>query len=377
VAYTAELQQVWQTPQQSLVFGGRYQSGKVEAQTALVPISVPQLVPFPLVNQDFERELERANVYVYEHWQLADPFWLIGGLSYDWISYPDNVDQPPINDAQREADQLSPKAGFLWTPTTNTLMRGAYTRSLGGLYYDNSVRLEPTHVAGFNQAFRSLIPVSLGGLLAGADSETAGLDFSWRGAHGTYFGVGVEWLQSEGERTVGVFDSDAMFGTVTPSDTEQQVEFEEKSLTANLNQLVGRDWALGVRYRVSDTELSQRMPRVISDLSALNRQSRAPWAQLEDEGLLHQLECSARFAHPTGIFAEGQALWFVQDNEATPDEDFWQFNLLAGYRFAQRRAELAVGLLNVFDQDYGLNPVNYHPDLPRERTLLVRFQFNF
>jgi hypothetical protein len=51
-------------------------------------------------------------------------------------------------------------------------VRGAYTRSLGGIYHDNSVRLEPTGVAGFNQAFRSLIPESVAGPVPATEFET-------------------------------------------------------------------------------------------------------------------------------------------------------------------------------------------------------------
>jgi len=47
-----------------------------------------------------------------------------------------------------------------------------------------------------------------------------------------------------------------------------------------------------------------------------------------------------------------------------PDEDFWQFNVFAGYRFARRRAELLVGGLNLTGQDYRLNPVTLYAELP-------------
>jgi len=57
--------------------------------------------------------------------------------------------------------------------------------------------------------------------------------------------------------------------------------------------------------------------------------------------------------------------------------DFWQFNLYAGWRFWQRRAELQLGLLNVGDQDYQLNPVNLTYAQPRGREFMARFKFNF
>ena len=42
-----------------------------------------------------------------------------------------------------------------------------------------------------------------------------------------------------------------------------------------------------------------------------------------------------------------------------------------------RRAELSVGVLNLTDRDYKLNPLTLYNELPRERLLTVSFKFNF
>jgi hypothetical protein len=36
-----------------------------------------------------------------------------------------------------------------------------------------------------------------------------------------------------------------------------------------------------------------------------------------------------------------------------------------------------LGVLNLTDQDYHLNPLNLYNELPRSRTLELRLQFNF
>ena len=76
---------------------------------------------------------------------------------------------------------------------------------------------------------------------------------------------------------------------------------------------------------------------------------------------------------------EGQ--WWSQEMReslaGTPGDNFWQLNLLAGYRSPRRRVEISIGLLNVTGQDYRLHPINLHPELPRERTLFTRLQLNF
>ena len=97
--------------------------------------------------------------------------------------------------------------------------------------------------------------------------------------------------------------------------------------------------------------------------------------------MLHQLNLFAIYTHPSGLFAEAQSLWSAQSNYGyspkMPGDDFWQFNVFAGYRFARRRAELTLGLLNITDQDYRLNPLNLYLETPRQRTLLVSLKLNF
>src|SRR6185369_482540 len=107
----------------------------------------------------------------------------------------------------------------------------------------------------------------------------------------------------------------------------------------------------------------------------------SPQARSRLEGVLHNLDLFAIYNHPCGFFAEGEAVWYDQENKGyTPSlagDDFWQFNVFAGYRFPRRKAELTLGLLNLTDQDYKLNPLNIYNDLPRERTLAVRLRLNF
>jgi tetratricopeptide (TPR) repeat protein len=370
VAGSAELQQIFQLANNTLILGGRFQYGETDSKFDVTnnPPSFGNLT-YPTGTQQAQTHLQRGVVYAYDNWQVCDPLWLIGGVSFDSLSYPANIDLPPITDEQKDKQQVSPKAGVIWQPTPRTVFRGAYTRSLGGLYYDNSVRLEPTQVAGFNQAFRSLIPESVAGLVAGAEFETGDVDFSWRLPSGTYLGVGGEWLRSCAERTIGVYVSTPFSTAATASSTPQQLEFKENSLSANINQLLGTDWALGARYRVSRAELHQNLFEV--PVSAV------PSAVQDDSGILHQLELSARYALPCGFFSEAQALWYLQHDPSFPSSDFWQFNVFAGYRFAQRRVEFLVAGLNLAGQDYRLSPINLYTELPRQRTLVLSFKFNF
>jgi outer membrane receptor protein involved in Fe transport len=76
-----------------------------------------------------------------------------------------------------------------------------------------------------------------------------------------------------------------------------------------------------------------------------------------------------------------ESLWTQQSNRGDsaglPGDDFWQVNAFVGYRFPRRVAEVRVGVLNLTGQDYRLNPLNLTPDLPRHRTVMVSFRFNW
>lgn len=146
-----------------------------------------------------------------------------------------------------------------------------------------------------------------------------------------------------------------------------------KSLQFTANQLLGREWSLGARYRLSQAVLNDDFPAVPDGLAFTDFQPRQRL-----ESVLHQLSLFAIYNHPSGFFAQTEALWFSQSNSGfTPDEpggDFWQFNAFVGYRFPRRKAEVTLGLLNISDQDYRLEPLNLYDDLPRRRTLVLRLQ---
>ncbi len=359
-AYTAELQHILDRGPHTFIVGGRHQSGRNET----VAVS-------PAV-QDIESDLERSTIYGYYHWQIFEPLKLMAGLSYDHLDFPENNDLPPFSSDQRTEEQVSPKAGFYYTPLKDTTIRGAYTRSLGGLFYDGSVRLEPTQVGGFNQAFRSVIPESVVGLVPGSEFETFGLALDQNFATGTYVSIAAEQLNSSARRSIGALDLQFL-GPAIPSSIPDRIEFEERSLTFSLHQLIGKHWSFGASYRITDADLSEHTSGLTPALAgAMDRD----W-----EATLHQVHLAGTLNLPCGIFASAGTVWSQQSNRAyspdIPGDDFWQFNAYVGYRFLKRHAELRLGLLNIGDTDYRLNPLTLYSELPRERTLAARFQFGF
>src|SRR5205085_6237486 len=126
----------------------------------------------PAAKQNLEASFERFTAYAYEQLTVCDNLLLVGGLAYDRVRYPKNFRAGPVSDQEETIDRVLPKAGLVWTPAPSSTVRMAYTRSLGGASIDQSLRLEPSQVAGFNQSFRSIIPESLIGATAGARFET-------------------------------------------------------------------------------------------------------------------------------------------------------------------------------------------------------------
>jgi hypothetical protein len=353
-----------------LIGGARYQAGSSDTDTEVNRITGA------VTNQHIETDLNRVSVYVYDQWQPWKQLQVTVGLSYDRLEYPLNNDTVPVSDGETSTDQFSPKAGFIFSPWRDAHVRGVYTRSLGGVYFDQSLRLEPTQIAGFNLAFRSLVPESVAGLVPGTEFQTfgIGLDHHIRKTR-TYLAIEAELLQSEGDRIVGVLTNSSFPVPDSASTTRQNLDFEERTLRFGVNQLLSDEWSAGASYRLSEADFESFLtdiPRNVPGASGVNRDVTA---------VLHQVRLFVNFNHPTGLFASVNGLWTQQSNQGyepdIPGDDFWQLNLYAGWRFWRRHAEVRVGLLNVTDQDYQLNPLNLYNELPRDRTLAANLKFYF
>jgi outer membrane receptor protein involved in Fe transport len=380
-AYSGELQQIFQTACQTLIVGGRYQAGWSDTTTRLLRPADPNN-PFSVavdVPQQVDSDMDRLSLYAYEHWQVFDTLRLIGGVSYDRLHFPENIDTSPITSAEETKDRVSPKAGVLWSPLKDTHLRAAYSQSLGGVFFDQSVRLEPVQLAGFNSAFRSLVPESVAGLAPGTRFETWGLGLDQRiEPTRTYFLVQGEFLNSDVTRTIGMLTNDVSGGApltpTMPGSARQSLDFEERSVIVSVNQLLWDDWALGVRYKLTDADLDMgsSVPTSVTGASALSQDVSAT---------LHQVYLYAIYQHPCGFFGQFDTVWSEQSNHgyspSLPGDDFWQFNVYAGYRFFQRRAEVRLGVVNLTDRDYKLNPLTLYNELPRERMFTAALKFNF
>ena len=414
--YGAEAQQILTLGPNNILFGGRYQSGRFHTRALLNNYnngSRPGEATFvddPPSFQDSSVDFERVNLYFYDTWKVTRWLTLTGGVTYDSLDYPENFRGPPINDRQARISKVSPKAGIIVQPWSGATVRAAYSEAISGASFDESVRLEPTQVAGFVQSYRSLASESIVGAVSGSKLRIAGVSFEQKLPSRLYFAVGFEKLDQSFDRTAGTFEQLNDFGVTLgylPSSQAEKNHYREEILTATINKLVGQNWSLGARYTYTKSDLEREIPAltralaVSQDSGQVDGLARA--SKTRAQSGLHALSLYALYNHPCGFFARGEANYYRQanadhvlsatlsepdadgmsfpiitsTNQGLPGANFWQFNVLAGYRFYRNQCEVSCGVLNLTNQDYRLSPLNPYDELPRERTFVVRCKLSF
>ncbi|HXU77594.1 MAG TPA: TonB-dependent receptor [Methylomirabilota bacterium] len=379
-AYTSELNQILQFEHHTLLIGGRFQTGHFNTtdQLNLSPEAARLSTIFdnPAAALDTRDRFERISGYGYYTWQPFDALHLTAGLVYDRLTYPENFRMPPISDGSITRDQLSPKAALVWSPLSELTLRGMYARSLGGVTFDDTFRLEPTQLAGFSQTLRNPIPESIVGSLSGTRYDTAGAALDVKLKSRTFLVIQGEFLNADVRQQVGVFDYNGALlppPPATPSSTPQHLVYDEYTLRAGLNQLVSDEWSFGTQYAFIHSRLHTVFPEIPTAIQ--------PGADRHESADLQQATLFALFNHSSGFFARVETQWYHQANSgyspARGDEDIFMHNIFAGYRLRRQRAEAGVGILNLAGTDYRLNPLNPYSELPRERVFIARLTFNF
>jgi hypothetical protein len=375
VIYTAELNQILQWDRVTLSAGGRFQSGTFDTQTSLTnpPGLVPFFFPRAYDATNTSADFQRITGYGYLTVEPLERVWLTGGLAYDDLTYPHNFRYPPIGPGEDSTSVLGPKAALVWAPLPQATLRGMYARSLGGVSLDQSYRLEPTQLAGFPQAFRTVISESAVGSVEAPTFDTYGAAIDLKFPTGTYAGIEFDGLESNVRRTLGVYSLADRARFFVPDSTLETLDYREAAVSFSVNQLLGRFWVLGANYKFDHVDLQDDLPEV--PVAAL------PAARQHLTADLQQAGAYVLFNHPCGFFARAEAIWYYQQNAgyspALPASSFFQENVYVGWRFAQRRLQLMLGILNLGGQDYNLNPLNYYSELPRERSFFARLDFEF
>lgn len=385
--YTAELQHIQQTDWNTLIAGARWQGGEYETDTRLLFLgpSFSGGLSTPAADQHSVTDSQRISFYAYDYYSPVSWLTLIGGVAWDHLEHPDNFRSPPVNDGQREEQQFSGKLGFTMTPSPWIHLRGMYAEGLGGVTFDESVRLEPSQIAGFSQAYRTVISESLVGSVEAPLFKTWGMGIDGMLPSKTWWGASFNVIEQDVDRTVGAFsgydlgvfpNNPAYF----PDGTSQQLAYRESSIGATVNQLIGDEFSVGLSYLITRSDLRNTYPELIGvpDVTASRK----------DRATLQELSISGNWNSPSGFFATVEANAFAQDLNDDPsrfapgapprDEDsFWQFNALVGYRFWRNQGSVTLGLLNIADTDYHLSPLTPYGEIVRERTAVVACRLSF
>ncbi|MGH8024133.1 MAG: TonB-dependent receptor domain-containing protein, partial [Limisphaerales bacterium] len=376
--YSGELQQIFEQPEHTTIAGGRVQYGNFAVSNQQdTPSDDASLFNSPAARQNTGGIFRRFSLYGYHQWQIIAPLQIIAGLDYDYLTFPELFSTAPVSGTERTEQQFSPKAGLIFTPWDGTTARFAYSRSLAGASIDQSYQIEPSQLAGFIQNYRSIIPESILGPTPGARFSTYDLSLEQKFHTGTYLTISGEILDSKDDLVNGIFAYNFLsMPYAEPSTLDENLNYQEETFQFTANQLLARDWSLGLKYRLSHAVLNENYPGVSDSIILAD-----PAFQPQTKATLNQLDLTAIYNHPSGFFAEGEALWFDQNNDgynpAEPGDNFWQFNIFAGYRSPRRNVEVAIGLLNIANQGYNLNPLNIYNELPLARTLACRLQINF
>src|SRR5208282_6113918 len=168
-----------------------------------------------------------------------DHLWLTGGVAADDEKFPYYFRNPPVTSGEDTRTQVGPKAALVWSPIPEATVRGIYARSLGGASLDESYRLEPTELAGFPQAFRSLISESIVGSQSAPTFDTLGAALDLKLGSRTFLGFQVERLESEVNQDIGDFVLPDGGVPAIVSSTPEQLHYAEHTGSVSLNQLLG------------------------------------------------------------------------------------------------------------------------------------------
>ncbi len=336
-----ELQQILRRGRYQLVAGAGYLNVNRDATLSVSMSTTPPVFPPEAQQDSLDSTVDHTNAYLY--FQVRYPesaTWTVGG-SADFFR--DSADVSGIKDR----NQFNPKFGVAWIPRPGTTVRAAAFRVLRRTLPFTSQTIEPTQVAGFNQFYDDLGGTDAWTYGAGADQKISDNLFA-----------GVEYFQ----RDLNV----PISSTVPPAPTTyQRYDWKERQGRAYLS------WAPDPRLALSADYLYERQDREASQVKEVTTQ---------------RVPLSARFFHPTGIFATATGTWFDQSGEFfrigqapsvdTPEsgsDQFWIFDASVGYRLPKRWGIVSIEARNLFDRSFQYQDTDpVRPIIQPERTVYFK-----
>jgi Flp pilus assembly protein TadD len=369
--WSGEVQHILQRERHTDIFGARFQRGEFNASSRQDNVSGIPAFGGTFLTQG-NGDMERMTLYAYHNWEISDDLLLTCGVAHDRLTWPENFRRSPLASGEAGKHRWLPKVALIYNPQPAFVARMAVARALGGVSYDESIRLEPTQLAGFSQSFRTLVSESLAGSVEAPTYDILGAGLDLRFPTGTYITAEAGERRQRIDRLIGIMNFDAFLATTTPGSTVESLRFRERTAVLTVNQVLGENVFLEGQYRLTDSRLMQDRPSI----PATAGYARATVSSAS----LHQWRVALFLARPEGLFTRAEFAWWDQNGRgflSGVSDAFPQVDVLAGWHFRNRRGDLSVGLLNVTGEDYRLSPINHYTEIPRQRTLYTRFRLNF
>ncbi len=392
---SVELQHIFKQDHRQFILGARYQGGEVEQDNtvlAAIPSTMPSFL-YPILVPDAidsagsgraEEDFTRWSTYAYYTHEFNDRFSVIGGVSLEAIDFADGLQSAPFTNSRKKRQMISPKLGIVWQLDEDWTLRAAAARSMSGYSIEDQLRLEPTQVAGLVTTYRSLIPTTATGTMAGGTNDNFTINLSGALDKDTWLTVEAFHGRFSGDRSFGVFEESVFFdsdtntgafptnpGDVTVGSYRQDLDYEETSLMARLDHLLTDEVSIGASARWQHVEMEETLNTPTSLSNPLLDGTRSDLIV----GSLY-----GRYQRADGWFMAAEAEYWMQDNDlgvVLEDASMPILNLSIGRMLQNQRGRLSVSILNVLGEDDGLNSLNYFVAPPDERVFTVSLDVSF
>ena len=388
-----ELQHIFKTDRNQLILGARLQDGEIndDYQTlaaipsaiagspALVDLLVPDAID-TAGSGSGSHDFTRWAAYAYYTHELNEQLSLIGGLTFEGIDFPDGLQSTTRTDSRQDEQLVSPKLGLIWELNDKWVLRAAASRSLSGYSIEDQLRLEPSQVAGLVTTYRSLVPTTVTGTMAGGTNDAFTLNLSGAINDDTFLTLEAFHGRFSGNRAFGLFEESVAFpgtfpndpGEVTVGQYNQNLDYQETSLLARIDHLLTEEVSIGASARWQHVEIDESINAPISSTNPL----------LDDSSTdLIISSIYGRYQRADGWFVESDFQYWMQDNDglsvALGDVGMPILNLSVGRMLQNQRGRISLSILNVLDQDDGLNTLNYFIAPPDERVIALSLDVSF
>lgn len=332
-----EIQHLFRRKNFKLITGvGHFQRDRQDVETLNTEFPFPPFSDASVTIRD--DNAVQTNLYAYSLTDLSDELTLSLGISADFY-----------NGDFFDRDQVNPKFGLTWTPSSDTTVRLAAFRMMQrGLVSDQTV--EPTQVAGFNQFFDGF--EGDGGWRYGfavdqqfSQNFYGGIEYSIRELEE----VSITRPPAPAPPVVGRFDLEEDFGrayvywTATNSlalSAEYQYEYFDPEV-------------LGEEALIELT--TQRFPVSITNSWPNGWTAKLRGSYVDQEGMFQD-----------GLMAVGGR------------DSFWIIDTSLGYRLKNRRGIISVEAKNLLDEEFQFQDTDpKSPQIQPDRLVLVRITLSF